>query len=361
MTRLTLFSFFAFSSLATAQISGAAQTAHDAGNFDGVVVLSQNGKVVEAAGFGLADRGAKTPNRPDTLFRLASLTKQVTALLVMQEVTAGRFTLDQKAGTVLSSLPPAFSHVTVRQLLQHVSGLPNPSDGPDTVVPPFYIRTAADTPSLTKGSLSFCYGTAKRAAGGKFEYNNCDYIVLGALLEAATGKTYEQLVRERVIQPLDLKSWGLFPADPKRAPLTARAYKESGAEDDPQNPATYGAAGGLYGNALDLATWNDAVLTHKLLSAEVTDTMFRPDPKLYGEALGSWAYDLSFHQEAVHIVERQGDIGSTQLLTLLLPQKNGSVVIIANTDNADLFNTYSKKGLGYQILEAWFGKSVNLR
>ena len=342
-------------------MSGPAQIAHDAGNFDGVVVLSQNGKVVEATGFGLADRGAKTPNRPDTVFRLASLTKQVTALLVMQQVAAGRFKLDQEAGAVLSSLPASVSHVTVRQLLQHVSGLPNPSDGPDNVVPPFYTRSAADTASLTKGSLSFCYGTAKRSPGGKFEYNNCDYIVLGALLEAATGKTYEQLVQQRVIQPLGLKSWGLFPANPKRAPLTARAYKESGSEDDPQNPATDGAAGGLYGNALDLAKWNDAVLNHKLLSAEATETMFQADPKLYGEALGSWAYDLSFNQEAVHIVERQGDIGSTQLLTLLLPGKHASVVIIANTDKVDLFNTYSKKGLGYQILEAWFGRNAYLR
>ena len=203
---LSLLSLFFVSFSATAQISrsalamNAVKAAHEVGNFDGVVVLAQNGKVVEAAGFGYSDRKAKTLNRPATVFRLASLTKQVTALLVMRQVEAGRFTLDQPAAAV------GVPQVSVRQLLQHVSGLPNPSDGPENGVPEFYKRTAADMASLTKSAMSFCTGKAKRAAGGNFEYNNCDYIVLGEMLRATTEKTYEQLVRKGVIQPLELKS-----------------------------------------------------------------------------------------------------------------------------------------------------------
>jgi len=83
--------------------------------------------------------------------------------------------------------------------------------------------------------------------------------------------------------------------------------------------------------------------------------MFRADPKLYGEALGSWAYDSAVANPPLHVIERQGDIGGTRLLSLLLPGKNASLVIIANTERADLFNTYSKKGLGYEALKAWFG------
>jgi hypothetical protein len=105
-----------------------------------------------------------------------------------------------------------------------------------------------------------------------------------------------------------------------------------------------------------VAKWNTALLEHRLLSADLTETMFRADPKLYGEALGSWAYDTAIRTPPLHVIERQGDIGSTRLLTLLLPERNASIVVIANTEKADLFNTYSKKGLGYEALVVWFGK-----
>ena len=100
-----------------------------------------------------------------------------------------------------------------------------------------------------------------------------------------------------------------------------------------------------------MAKWNSALLTNRLLSAEATEIMFRADAKLYGEALGSWSYDLPGATPPLHLVERQGDIGSTRLLSILIPERKASLVIIANTDKTDLFNTYSRKGLGYELLK----------
>ena len=330
--------------------------AHDAGDFDGVVVVSQNGKMILQTAMGFADRAAHVPNRVDTLFRLASLTKQVTALLIMQQVSSGKMSLEQPASRYLPALKPAVGRVTIRQLLQHVSGLPNPSDGPENEIPAFYQRTGPPAADVTKTALGFCSGTPKREPGGNFEYNNCDYIVLGALLERVTGLSFRSMVQERVIKPLALSSWGVFvsAANPK----TALSYQANGTLDAPQNPATYGSAGALYGNALDIAKWDEALLTHKLLSEELTATMFRADPKLYGEALGSWAYDSKATTPPVHVVERQGDIGSLHLLNLLLPDEHASVVIISNTERADLFNTYSGKGLGYKLLQCFRKNAV---
>ncbi len=288
------------------------------------------------------------------MFRLASLTKQITSLLVMQQVAAGHLKLDETAGEAMPALPAVSARVTIRQLLQHTSGLANPSTGPEYKVPPFYLRTTPDVGDNTKTALTVCSTAPKQEPGKSFEYNNCDYIVLGAILETLTHQTYAALVQRSVIEPLGLKSWGIFPADPGKAPKTTRAYKEDGSADDFQNPATYGAAGALYGNALDVAKWDEALLHHTLLSAEWTEVMFQADPKLYGEALGSWSYDFNpdAATPATRIVERQGDIGSTRLLNLLLPQRDASIVIIANTDRADLFNTYAKKGIAYEILKA---------
>ena len=96
-------------------------------------------------------------------------------------------------------------------------------------------------------------------------------------------------------------------------------------------------------------------MTYKLLPEAATRTMFTADPKLYGEALGSWSYQAVSSVSSsgpVQIVERQGEIGGTRLLNNFLPERLSSIVIISNTERADLFNTYSKKGLGYDLLKA---------
>ncbi len=241
------------------------KAAHAAGTFDGVAVITADGATVLQYAAGMSNREKKVPNTPATVFRLGSLTKQVTALLVMQEVSAGRVDLEQPVGRYLAHLPLEVAAVTVRQLLIHFSGLQNPSDGPEDRVPPFYLRTGPAAADVTENALGFCAAKPKRAPGLQFEYNNCDYIILGAVLESLTGKTYGVLLEERVIRPLGLKSWVLAPGDPARAPVTAAGYQENGQPDLFQNPAAYSAAGGLLGNAMDVAKWNEALLNHKLL------------------------------------------------------------------------------------------------
>ena len=338
----------------TLQTEPAAKVIADAaarGTFSGVVVIAQHGKVLLARAVGQADRAAGKPMRVDTTFRLASLTKQVTALLVMQQVVAGKLRLEEPAGEVLPSLAPTVGRVTVQQLLQHISGLPNPSEGSDGVIPAFYKVPSVPADYQLATATGFCGGKPTRDPDTKFEYNNCDYLVLGAMLQKLTGMTYAQLVTARIVQPLHLASWGVF-TGAGSAPATTRAYSEAGLTDEPQNPATYGAAGALYGNALDVATWDAALLNNTLLPAGETAIMFHGERNLGGEALGSWSYDLPGTAPAVHLVERQGDIGATRLLNLLLPDLDGCIVILANTERADLFNTYSRQGLGYDLVKA---------
>lgn len=341
--------------LALDPVARAVDAAAAQGTFSGVVVVSQGGKVLWSKAVGNSDRAAHKPMREDTVFRLASLTKQVTSLLVMQQVAAGTVRLDEPVSQVLPALPASVGRVTVQQLLQHISGLPNPSEGPENTIPAFYKVSSVPDSYHQATASGFCAGKPVRDPDTKFEYNNCDYIVLGAMLEKITGMTYKQLVMAKVVQPLHLSSWGIF-AGGGTIPATARGYMETGSVDEPQNPATYGAAGALYGNALDVAKWDDALLNHTLLPSRETDIMFHGERNLGGEALGSWSYDLPGTSPAVHLVERQGDIGATRLLNLLLPQFDASIVIVANTERADLFNTYSRQGLGYALVKAATGR-----
>ena len=189
------------------------QAAHDAGRFDGEVLVARDGQVVTEAGFGLRDRERKVPHAPGTVWRWASITKQLTAVLVLQEVERGHLDLDATLAQVLPAFTgPTRARVTVRMLLQHTSGLPNPDDSPpsrDGGLPGFYERPVANP------ALGFCAGPVKAVEpGASFSYDNCDFVVLGAVLERVTGKPWDALVQERIAGPLRLGSVTLLPPSP---------------------------------------------------------------------------------------------------------------------------------------------------
>lgn len=234
-----------------------------------IVVADQTGPTVDQA-WGLADRKTNLPHRAGADWLWASVTKQLTAILVMQEVEAGHLTLD---GTIVSYLPSfrgdTGSQVTLRQLLQHSSGLPNPDDTPkdEAGVPQFYGQTGptiGDTPR----TLDYCSGPIASAPGRGFSYNNCDYLVLGAILERVTGRPYAELVRERLASPLGLKSLHLAPDDAPRGGTRIEGYLAGAVPFPPVNVATFGAAGALTGTARDLARINRALMAGKLLRPE---------------------------------------------------------------------------------------------
>lgn len=329
--------------------------AHTRGDFDGVVVVSQRGHVVYEKALGEADRTAHQPLAPWSVFRLASLTKQVTAVLILQQAERGTLRLDQPASELLPGLSATTGRVTVQQLLQHISGLPNPTSGPEDVVPAFYKQQNVGPNYLQETAKGFCSGVPVRPPDEKFEYNNCDYIVLGAILEHVSGLRFGALLQQKVVKPLGLTSWGIFTGS-GNTPRTTKGYGAEGSLELPQNAATYGSAGALYGNAEDVDRWNRALLGHRLLSPSSTALLFKGERNLGGEALGCWSYDLPATSPAVHLVERQGDIGGTRVLSLLLPDQDASIVILANTEKADLFNTYSRKGLGYDLVTAFTGR-----
>ena len=328
------------------------------GDFSGVVRISKAGAPPVVILAGEADRAAHQPIRAEQRFRLASLTKTVTAVLVLQAVDEGRLKLDEPVGDAFKDLPAHLRAVTPRQLLQHTSGLANPSDGsPDDQVPPFYARRGEGVDDHQANARGACSGPAKAAPGAGFSYNNCDYILLGALLERTYGQPFAKLLDARITRPLGL-SWRLAPSTPASRDGVAIGYGAKGEVEDFQNVATYGAAGALIGTTDDVARFDAALMSGRLLKPESLKALTTADPKLYGEALSVWVYDSDLGAPAgspprkAHVWERQGDIGGTRLLNLVIPAENTSIVIAANTERADLFDTYSRKGLGYAILRA---------
>lgn len=313
------------------------QRYHDAGTFDGVIAVRRQGQPLYLHAFGDA--------RVDQVFPYASVTKQVAALLVMQEVEAKRISLDAPIGTYL---PGTSSAITVKQLLQHTSGIGDPEAGTaEDQLPAFYLRPRIGTArEEADGCLALAPGEA-----GAFHYNNCDYIVIGAILEHVTGTSFAGLVHARIATKLGLRSWGVFGVDP--APVSrARGHGDRGELAPDVNFATFGAAGALFGNATDLSTFAQALLDGRLLGPDASAQLFAGDRTLQMEALGSWQYELVSGAHKIDLVERQGDIAGVRALSLFSRSDQFTITVLASTERAPLFELWAKRGMAFDLVMA---------
>ncbi len=312
-------------------------------HFDGAVVA------------GDAARPAFVRGKADRPWRWASVTKQLTALIVMQEVAAGRLALDAPVTRIWPGWPQLFAdRITLRQLLQHTSGLADPNeDGPNDPdgLPRFY-RPAAGAGGIADEAAHYCAEHPRAEPGGAFHYNNCDFIVLGAILERVTGKPYATLVREQVARPLGIRI-GLF-ASHARKPPTVPGVDKAGHPELIGDLGAYGSAGALYGTPLALYAVDRALLAHRLLSADATATMWAGDPRLGYAALGQWSYDAALAGCAapVHIVERRGQIGGVQVRNFLLPASGRVLVMFTPREAIEFGEIWQGKGLSYRALSA---------
>ena len=250
--------------------------AHESGGFDGVMLVAEGGRVVFKKAYGLADREWNVPNATDTRFRIGSITKVFTAILVMQLVQEGRLDLDAHISDYLPDYPAKTGQaVTLRHLLSHTSGIPsytqhNPYIG-DSDSCGFWVRYSPEELVATFSNLDLRF-----EPGSKFEYCNSAYVLLGVILEKLTGKPYEQLLKERILDPLGMKDTGY--ARPETIiPRRARGYlvRDDGyANAHYDNTAIFYSAGALYSTVDDLFRFDQALYSDVLLDAKTRELMF---------------------------------------------------------------------------------------
>ena len=326
-----------------AALSRIADATHQSG-FNGIALVADAQQVLLERAYGRLSPLSDEPLRVDSVFRLASITKQVTAILVMQEVSAGRLKIDETLGSYWPDFPNADARAaTLRQLLMHTSGLPNPDDADG-----FYDVKNAARGHMRTAAQSVCAQPLKQKPGEKFEYNNCDYLVLGAVLEKLTGTDYETLVRNRVFNPSGMTNADVYSRDTALVARHAQGVIE-GKPDGVVNPAAYGAAGGLFGTVRDVWQLNRAFAAGRLLDQPAKDVMTQPNQ--WGAALGVWSYTLKTSEGRVaRIVERQGWIGGIRVVNLLDLNSNTTVVIMSTQGDYDLSQSWSGKGIAAELM-----------
>lgn len=280
-----------------------------------------------------------------------SVSKQVAAALVMIEVDRKTLSLDDTVASRWKAFPNAATgSVTVRQLLRHTSGLPNPDDTPEAGgIPAFYLRPDVGASNLD--ATGFCAGPAKSPPETRFEYNNCDTLVLAGVLEAATGKTYDRLLGELIARPLQLASLRL--AGPQERPIIARA---NGQAVPPVNLATFGAAGALLGSPEDLVRFDQALLAKRLVSPASTAVMWAGDPAIGYVALGAWSFSAPLQgcTGEVAMIERRGAVDGVQVRNLIAPELGRILVVFTDDAGFEFGELWQGAGPGYVLASEAF-------
>jgi N-acyl-D-amino-acid deacylase len=274
----------------------------------GALAVVKNRRLVYARGYGWANREAKIPVQPDSLFRIASISKPITGVAVMKLVEDGKISLDAKAFPFLAIPPavqslidpePRLHHITVRQLLQHTGGW----DRDKSFDPMFRserIARANLTPPPASSVDVIRYMLSRPLdfdPGTRYAYSNYGYCVLGRLIEKVTGQSYEKYVQEKILAPIGIKRMQIGASlDGKQATNEVRYYPNDQAEaenvfpGEPRKvPWPYGgfhleamdAHGGWIASAIDLARFAAALddpAQSPLLKQGSFTTMYAPPP-----------------------------------------------------------------------------------
>jgi len=246
--------------------------------FSGVVALAGPGWIDSEIVAGLADRAQRRPNRRDTAFAIASMTKGFVAVAVMSLVESGALTLDTRLRDLVGDeLPLVDPAVTIENLLTHRSGVGDYLDEEQLGdIDDFIFDASAHTLAAPDDYLPHISGHPQVSApGDRFAYNNGGFIMLSIAMERATGEKFHDVVRERVFEPAKMFGAGFFRSDDLPA-NAALGYVKSGRTNVFHLPVIGGGDGGAYVTAEDMSAFWVALFGGRLLSNDLVAAMVEP-------------------------------------------------------------------------------------
>lgn len=243
--------------------------------FNGSALVVHNGTIILKKNYGKADMGWNIDAASDTKFRIGSVTKQFTGMLIMQLKQEGKIKLDDKISQYLPWYSKsAGDKITIHHLLTHTSGLPNYTDFPD-----FKTKMVFENLSHKDFAMKYFKDNLGFEPGTKHSYCNTGYYLLGLIIEAITHKTYEEVLKEKILNVAGMTNTGI--ENPKEIISNyAQGYDfdyDGYQKTDYINMKTaVFAAGGMYSTANDMYKWDTALYGNTLLNDENKNIYFTP-------------------------------------------------------------------------------------
>ena len=307
------------------------------------IEVIRNGEIVFQHGYGVTDSRTNSKIDEQTNFRLASLTKQFTAMAIMLLVHDSKLRYDESLTEIFPEFPAYGKGITIRQILNHTSGLLDYEDlmakqygnTPDDQIP--QISDAGVLALMEKAS------TTQFAPGSKWQYSNSGYCMLAMVIEKISGKTYSEFLKERIFVPLQMTNSIAYVKGKNEIPNRAFGHTADGTTfretDQSSTSATLGD-GGVYTSLADLAKWDAALAARSLLSeAEMRPalTPVHPSASPAQENGHSVSYGFGWFLEPYHGHERMWHYGETigfRTSIQRFPKDRFTVIVLCN--RADL-------------------------
>ncbi len=327
---------------------------HSYNMFDGSVLVAENGKVIYKSSFGFANREWNIPNTTDTKFMIGSVSKPFTAVLMLIQVQKGLINLDK----TISDYLPEFSgkpaaKVTIRQLLNHTSGMPNYD-----IVKDFFPRISRQ--NFTREEYVKIYMDSALAfePGTKYSYSSWGYFTLGYIMERITGKSYSQLLKEDIFDKIGMNSSGsYFHTQIVNKRATGYDYSFGGyTSSDFRDQSNTMGTGDLYSTVEDIFKFDRALSNNTLLNKKLTEEMFTPGirPAQYGYG---W-FNKMFKYTPTDSVVSNFHLGTTEgFLSFVrrIPSTNSLIIILCNSAPTDFF------GITENLGRVLYNKPVHLK
>lgn len=291
-------------------------------------IVVKDGKTIYKAARGMADLELNVPLKVDMVFRIGSITKQFTAAAIMILAEEGKLSLEDEITKFLPDYPTNETKITLRHLLDHTSGIRSYTSMPK------WMETKIKQ-DLTPQELidGFKNEPMDFKPGEKFQYNNSAYVILGAVIEKASGMTYAEFIQKRIFDAVGMSN-SYYGDHEDIIPNRASGY--DGTAEQPKNAQYLSmtqpyAAGSLLSTVEDLAKWNAALFNNRVINAESLELMTTAGKLNDGSeteyGLGLFLGEVRGHQSIFH----GGGIFGYVCMGVYLPEHDVYVAVLCNS------------------------------
>lgn len=303
------------------------------------VLVIKEGKPVLAKAYGLADLDKKIPGSTNTNFRLASVTKQFTAMSILILAERGQLSLDDAITKFFPEFPAYGKQITVRHLLTHTSGLIDYED----VIPP-----GTTIPVIDRDVLLLLLDQTKTyfPPGTEFRYSNSAYALLTLIVESVSGKKFSTFLKENIFTPLGMKDSLAYERGVSIVPHRALGYGQKGDgfefSDQSLTSAVLGD-GGVYSSVNDLLKWDQALYSEKLVSKKMLADAFtiHSSKSDFKESGYGYGWYIGAHRGVKEIWHYGSTCGFSTKIERF-PDKQLTVIVLTNRRDADINETMKK-------------------
>ncbi|WP_363439631.1 serine hydrolase domain-containing protein [Chitinophaga ginsengisegetis] len=303
------------------------------------MAVIQHGQIVKTGNYGLANVEFSVPVTDSTVFSINSITKAFTGVAIMQLVEEGKVNIEAPVSQYLDSLPLAWQKVTIRQLMGHVSGLP---DVTDTLTDELVSKKGEDSAWIKVKSLPLFF-----PPGERFNYNTTNYLLLGKIIDKLSGQPFVRFIQHKQLEVVNMQQTTFgnsFDVMPRKAPTYTYYHRNDKGEFVKQHhlmqtyeefPAFLLTDAGMFSTARELARWIMALQQGKLLKDKKSiHTMWTP-VRLNNGTLDGFGGILNGYALGWPVVDRPrhpavAPIGGGRASLFIYPQDDVSIIILTN-------------------------------